>query len=384
MATEFPPAQGYGLARYASEHCQALVAAGAQVDVICNNYDPQHPRYCEEGVEISNVPFHLPFQGYNSIADILQGNVTLLARAAELLQRQSGIDVIQTHDWLSASAAVALKESFGVPLVVTMHDTELGRAMGKLTPEQQYVAEMEQWLCEKADAVAANSNFIKTELTAAYGVRADRITVAGCGVNPERFHVDVDAADFRSLFCAPGVPLILFVGRLTAIKGPGILLEALREVVKVLPDAQLVLAGDGALKDQLRQHAQEVGLDDHTRFVGHVRGRALAALYRCANVLVVPSLYEPLGMVALEAMICDTPVVAADTGGLAELVQDGQTGFTVPPNDPNALAGAILRMLTSAAEASECIAQARQLAMEGHRWMDVARRSLELYKTVLA
>ena len=185
--------------------------------------------------------------------------------------------------------------------------------------------------------------------------------------------------DRRSIAAEPE-PLILFVGRLVPLKGPQVLIEAMGQVAQVHPEAQLVLVGDGALRDQLRQHAQELGLAGQVRLLGYVRGKPLAALYRAADVVVVPSLYEPFGLVALEAMVSGTPVVAADAGGLAALVRDQQTGLKVPPNDPRALAGGILRLLTDHDLASGLAANARRMAMKQYSWTDVAKRTLALYQ----
>lgn len=382
LATEYPPAQGYGLGRYTYEHCQALAAAGAEVDVVCNNYDNRRDHYCDGLVHVYNVPFLLPFHGYDSASDILQGNVTLLTRAAELLRVGSSYDVIQTHDWLAASAGHAVRETFGVPLVVAMHDTELGKSLGQLTPEQQYVAEMERWICEQADAVAANGEFIKRELVAAYGIPTEKISVIGCGVNPDRFEVEVDREAFRSLFSAPGEKVILFVGRLTPIKGPQVLLEALPEVLTLFPETRLVMVGEGALQEPLQRRAQELGLEGRVRSIGHVRGKPLAALYRSADVLVVPSLYEPVGMVALEGMVCGVPLVVGDAGGLGEMVQDGWNGLKVPPNDPRSLARAIIISLSRPDVVAQQATAAHAYALGRHCWADVARRTVALYENV--
>lgn len=383
LATEYPPAHGYGLGRYAHEHCQALAAAGAEVDVVCNNYDNRRDHYQDGLVQVHNVPFQLPFRGYDSASDILQGNVTLFTRAAELLRGGRSYDVIQTHDWLSASAGHALRESFGVPLVVAMHDTELGKSLGQLTAEQQYVAEMERWICEQADAVAANGQFIKGELAAAYGISPEKIGIIGCGVCPERFGVEVDREAFRSLFCLPRERIILFVGRLTPIKGPQVLLEALPEVLALYPETRLVMVGEGAMREPLQRRAEELGIGERVRFVGYVRGKPLAAVYRAADVLAVPSLYEPVGMVALEGMVCGTPLVVGDAGGLSDMVQDGRTGLKVPPNDPRALARALAITLSRPDLAAQRATAARAYALENHNWAGVARRSLDVYHSVV-
>lgn len=428
LATEYPPAHGYGLGRYTYEHCQALAAAGAEVTVVCNNHDGSRDHYRDGAVEVWNVPFALPFHGYDTASDVLQGNVTLFTRAAELLAasparawsagsparsgsgadpapppggaelqpahsvvapggssptpgappRTPPFDVLQANDWLAASAAVALRDTFRLPLIVTMHETELGKRLGPPTPEGDYVAAMERWVCEQADAVAANSEALRRELIEAYGVPGERITVVGCGVRPECFEVDVDRAAFRSLFCQPGERLILFVGRLTPIKGPQVLLEAMPQLLAVHPDVHLVLAGEGTSQEALAARASELGLAGRVHLVGYLRGRVLAAMYRAADVLAVPSLYEPLGMVALEGAVCGTPLVVADAGGLGEIVTDAETGLKVPPNDPQALAAALARELTRPGVPVSLAQAARRELVQRYSWARVADRTLGL------
>jgi glycosyltransferase involved in cell wall biosynthesis len=383
IATEFPPAQGYGLGRYTFEHCAALVAEGLHVDVACNNYDSEREHSIVAGMEVSNTPYMLPFEAYCDVAGILQGNVSLLGRGIEMCRRNGGYDLLQINDWLAASAAKALKEIYDLPVVVTMHDTELGKSFYEPQGHQQYIVEAERWVCEIADAVTTNSEFIARELVEGYQVPPEKIAITGCGVNAESFPSRADAGLFKTLFCGPGEQLVAFVGRLAQIKGPHILLEAIPLLAPVCPQARFVFAGDGQMRAGLERRAEELGIADRVRFVGHLRGQVLTTFYRAADLLVVPSLYEPLGMVALEGMVCGTPVIASDTGGLASVVEHGVSGIKATPNDPRSLAGAVARVLLNPS-AAQAFGQAGQARAERHfRWSDVAKRSIAVYERVL-
>jgi glycogen synthase len=384
LATEFPPAHGYGLGRYAFEHSAALAASGVEVAVACSNSDGTRDTYEVARMQVNNAPYALPFHAYAETAEVLQAAVGLLGRGLELQRHDGGYDLLQIHDWLAASAAKALQETCPLPLVVTMHDTQRGRQPSGLSAEEQYVADMEAWVCEQAAAVTVNSEFLRRELVGAYGVPAERITVIGGGVNPASFTTDTDPALFRSIFCGPDEMLVAFVGRLTPVKGPHLLLEAIPYLIPVSPQARFVFTGDGPMREGLERRAAELGIADRVRFTGHIRGQVLATFYRAAEVVVVPSLYEPLGLVALEAMVCGTPVVVSDTGGLAEIVQHDQTGLKVPPNDPRALAAAIAQLLFNPQRARALGAAGQARVETAYRWADVAQRTREVYERVLA
>ncbi len=386
LATEFPPAHGYGLGRYAAEHTAALVAQGCEVAVACSNHDGQMPNGVgsRAGVEVNNAPIFMPVRGYTWVADVLQNSVQLEARAIEMARRNGGFDVLHIHDWLAASAAKSLRDLLQIPLVVTMHDTVLGRKQEELGDEEQYIAQMERWVCEQADAVLANSEFIRQELIGAYDVPEGKVSVVGCGVRPESFVTDTDIRLFKGLFGSPDQPLVAFVGRLAHMKGPHVLLEAIPHVLGLEPGVRFAFAGDGQMRHALQQRAAELDLRERARFIGYLGGKVLATFYRAADVVVVPSLYEPFGMVAAEAMVCGTPVIASDTGGLSEIMaNDGECALPAPPNDPMTLARAILHLLHSPARAAQMAARGQEIAVGRYGWDDVARRTVQTYERVV-
>jgi glycosyltransferase involved in cell wall biosynthesis len=384
LATEFPPAQGYGLGRYAYEHSRALARAGVEVEVICNNFDGNAESYEVDGVRVHNTPYVVPFSCYDWVGDVLQKKVTLLARAAQRVRSNGGFDLLQVNDWLAASAAKVLKEVYGLPLVVTMHDTQIGKTFGQPDAGGAYVAQMERWLCELADAVTANSHFLRNELISAYGVPAGKIAVTGCGVEAASFTTGGDPELFKRLFCEPGETLVAFVGRLVMNKGPHMLLEAAGRILAVCPRTRFAFVGEGPARPDLERRTQELGLAGRVAFYGHLRGAVLSTFYHAADVVVVPSLYEPLGLVALEAMAAGTPVVASATGGLAEIVEDGHTGLLVPPNDAQALAAAVVRLQFDP-HLRSCLAESGpESTRQGFTWDRVAKATCEVYRAMLS
>jgi glycogen(starch) synthase len=343
-ATEYPPIRGYGLARYAWEHSQALARAGVQVEVVCDNFNDEWSRCDYPGLAINNVPYRVPFDCYGWVGGILHNAVGMFTRAAECVARRGPFDLLHAHDWRAASAARALHETSGLPLVLTMRGTQVGKCLGPGDAESTYLAEMEQWVCEWAAGVTVNSAFLREELARVYHLPPERVEVVGAGVNPRSLLPGGDPRLFRRLFGEAGDLLVACVGRLVPTKGPQVLLEALPRLLAVCPQARVIFVGEGSLREGLTRRAAELGIAERVTLPGHVYGRVLGTLYHAVDLVVVPSLYEPFGMVALEAMACGRPVVVSDTGGLGELVEEGVSGLKVPPNDPAALAEAVVRL----------------------------------------
>jgi glycogen(starch) synthase len=178
-------------------------------------------------------------------------------------------------------------------------------------------------------------------------------------------------------------PLILFAGRLEYEKGVQTVLEALPSIERRVPGVGLVVAGTGTYRASLERRAREIGLDGQVRFAGFVEEPDLRALYVAADLVVVPSLYEPFGLVALEAMASGTPVVAADTGGLREIVDHGASGLRFRADDAGALSDAAVRVLTDPDLARRLTSEARR-ALAGRRsWAGVASRTVETYRRAI-
>jgi glycogen(starch) synthase len=178
-------------------------------------------------------------------------------------------------------------------------------------------------------------------------------------------------------------PLVVFAGRLEYEKGVQVLLRTVPRLRRRVPGVQVVIAGGGTYEAELRALATKLRLSRAVRFAGRLDDAGLAELYRAAAVVAVPSLYEPFGLVALEAAACGAPLVVTETGGLAEFADGGRTACTVPADDVAQLADAVSGQLLDRETADKYATAARE-AVETHCWTSVARRTAEIYAQVVA
>ncbi len=372
-----------GMNVYVRQTARELGLMGVHVDVFTRSQNATIPRIVELGPGARVI--HLPAGPEAPMPrEALHRHLDEFAAGAEGFAREQGLryDLIHSHYWLSGVAGLRLRERWGAPLVHMFHT--LGRLKNEVaqTPDELEPAlriDEETRIVAQADRLVAANVVERAHLVWYYGARSERVAVIPCGVDTELFQ-PMDPAKAKDLLELPPDPLLLYVGRLTPIKGLDTLLEAM---VAVPEPADLLVVGgehderDGGHAAALRAQVAALGLDRRVRFLRAQPQRRLRLFYAAADVTVMPSHYESFGMVALEAMACGSPVVATRVGGLATTVQDGVTGRLVPEGDPAALAAAITPLLGSA-EGRRLGQQATRWAAE-HRWPCVAEAVCRLY-----
>lgn len=379
LSWEYPPVVEGGLARHVAGLSAALVRRGADVRVLTRGPRALPLTAGPDGVAVGRVARPAPpagLEGFLAWVDDLGDDLLAAGRRAA---EERPPDVVHGHDWLVAEPAAALAEELGVPFVTTVHATEHGRHNGWVQDEPQatiHAADVR--MVERADAVLVCSAFMRRHVLEVFGPAEDDVVVVRNGLAPA---VPVDPADvaaLRARLVPDGRPLVLLAGRLVYEKGFQVALRAFRRVRDAGgPDARLVVAGDGPHGAELRALATELELGDDVVFLGWSDDGTLPALYAAADVCLVPSLYEPFGLVALEAMRGGCAVVAAATGGLREVVADG-TGVRVPPDDVRALAAALRRLLDDAGVRAR-LASAGAAHAERFSWDEAAGRALAVY-----
>ncbi|MBI2193191.1 MAG: glycosyltransferase [Planctomycetes bacterium] len=346
LATEYPPAQGYGLARYASELAAAMASQGHEVHVITCNCLGEGPTRIEDGVHVHDMLNPSPLKHFEWTGDAILNNIPLLERGLGLASQAGPFDALLSHDWLAGFAAHAVSSAVRLPWLLIMHDTEAGKRQGQLDPPQAYIAEMETWLCERARHVFTTSEFMSLELKRTCAVPQAKISIVPCGVNPKRFSSRTHVPDFRRLFAGESERLLVYAGRLSPMKGVEDLAEAYLLLTANDPHIKLVMAGEGPLRKPFEERLAHSPGEGAVFFPGHLSDKVLGALYRAADLVVMPSRYEPFGMVALEAASCGARVLASDVGGLSEIIRNSQGVIRgVPPHDPTRLAETIQQML---------------------------------------
>ncbi|HAF67000.1 MAG TPA: glycosyl transferase family 1 [Clostridiales bacterium UBA9857] len=372
LTWEYPPDHVGGLGRHVCHLSEAMAKLGAEVTVLTRGVHGRPLIREQSGVEIiSAVPYDL--HPPNFVTWTAQFNVSLMETCNKLFAK-GRFDLVHAHDWIVAYAARALKHSWEVPLIATIHATECGRQKGLHTPMQHHISQTEWWLCYEAWKVITCSAYMKNEVQSLFSVPGDKTEVIPNGITEPWFKVTKRlSAD----------PMLLYVGRLVPEKGPHILVQAMKQVVFHYPDAKLVVAGAGPMEGHLKEIVYNNGLANAIEFTGHVGDKALYDLYSRAWVAAFPSSYEPFGIVALEAMATGTPCVVGDTGGLSEIVDHGFTGFKVEPDNPDALANTLVYLIGDRKMRAQLARNAKEHVRRNYRWEDIARATLSVYEEVI-
>jgi glycogen synthase len=391
LTWEYPPRVVGGLARHAGELSLALAKSGVEVEVITAN-TPGAP-----GVEQlwpkrnSDKPGRLvvhralpeAIHPIDFISSIHQLNFALLQQYLAMGQK---FDLVHAHDWLVGQAAWTLKQGLGLPLVGTIHATEKGRHHGIFNPLQSYINAQEWLLTYEAEKVICCSQFMAEELEGELKVPREKIRVIPNGVEVDRLKVPArlkaGLAEFRTWWAGEQEKIVLFVGRMVREKGADVLIEAMPRVIAGWPNVKFVLVGGGS-SQHLWARAHASGVGDRLHIPGYVSEEDLVRLYGVADVAVFPSLYEPFGIVALEAMATGVPVITSDIGGFKEVVRSGENGLHTWANNADSLAWGILEVLRNPQAAQARAARAEKEVRKDFTWEKIAAQTRTVYQAVL-
>ena len=383
LSWEFPPIVEGGLARHVRKLTEHLAAGDTEVHVLTRGGDHAPAEEERHGVIVHRVREpSFPRNDLDAfLAWVHQMNADMLAAGAELLDRWD-FDLVHSHDWLVATAAERLSKRMRVPWVVTVHATEHGRHQGWVDKHpQSHIHAVERRMVHRADRVIACSEFMRGHIAGVFGVPRARVTTISNGIDPADLHTRGDLAELRSRYARPEQKLVLLAGRLVYEKGFQVALDALPGVIRTVGDVRFLVAGSGTHERELRAQATRLGLNWHGTFAGWLGDDTLHGLYRISDLCVIPSLYEPFGLVALEAMALGCPCIAADTGGLREVVT-GNAGLRFRADDAPALARSMERVLTDPDLHRRLAAEGREHVLR-FDWADVASSTAALYAGLL-
>ena len=314
-------------------------------------------------------------------------NLRLEEYAHRLWQETGPFDLIHVHDWLVAFVGAALKRDYRTPLLSTIHATEKGRGRGTLATDQaRAIHQVEWWLTFESWRVIACSQYMAHEIADYFQCPTDKIDVIPNGVDPTRFDQleGQDFGHFRNRYALPFEQIIFSVGRIVREKGLHLLVRAMPLVLAQHPTAKAVIAGKGPELEALRSLAWELGVGEKILLTGFISDQDRDRLFKIADVAVFPSLYEPFGIVALEAMAARCPVVVSEVGGLKDVVQHAKTGITVYPDNVESLAWGILHTLQHPAWAAARVENAYRLVREVYNWERIARMTADVYRRIVA
>jgi len=395
MTNEFPP-EIYG---GAGVHVQYLARELARLDQVAvevrafGRQDEARDGWRVKGYPVDASAYTAP--------DTLRGVLTALQRGVDFNADAIDADVVHVHTWYSHFAGITAKLCYGIPLVLTTHSLEPLRPWKReqLGGGYDFSCWIEKTAIEMADAVIAVSNETRDDVLRLFDVDPAKVHVVYNGIDPEEYQHRPDAARLRAHGVDPDQPYVLFVGRITRQKGIVHLVNAIRHLdpgfqivlCAGAPDTPEIAAEMKAAVDKARESRDGVVwidtmVDDPTKI----------ALYSGASVFCCPSIYEPFGIINLEAMACGTPVVASAVGGIKEVVVHEGTGLLVPveqmnvapfePVDPAGfaadLAAGINRLMADEAARARMAEAGRQRVLDHFSWSAIAARTADLYRSL--
>ena len=383
-----------GMNVYIRELAQELARRGIEVDIFTRRSSEDEPEVDERlgpGVRV----VYLTAGGLRPLGPdelyphLSEFTAKLIAFAT---MRSLHYDMVYSHYWLSGWVAQKLKEAWNIPFVQMFHT--LGQmkrrlqTIDSLLPDQRINTEMQ--VVEWADRIIAATPAEHAQLLWLYRAKRRKIEIVPPGVNTTRF-VPLSQEEAKARLGFETCHVLLFVGRLEPLKAVDSVLNALSHIRNSAPHVLdnlcfVVVGGDLEVDDdaemlRLRRLTDELGLKEVVRFMGAREPHELPLFYAAASAVVMPSDYESFGMVALEAMASGRPVIASRVGGLAFVVRDAETGYTVPVRDSQALAEKIVMLLNDASQRQAMGLRASQLALE-YAWPNIADRLLAVFDDV--
>jgi glycogen synthase len=380
LSWEYPPVIEGGLARHVRKLAEALVRQGVTVDVLTRGVGTGAEVSEHGGVTVHRVREPgWPRDLDRFVAWVERMNEDML-QAGEALAQAHSYDLIHGHDWLVAQASAALADRIEVPYVTTIHATEHGRHQGWVTDQPQaHIHSVERRMANRADAVIVCSYYMRGHVADIFDIDERRVSVIPNGVDPSELQPTGDLQALRSSFAAPHEKLVLLVGRLVYEKGFQLALDALPGVIEQVGNVRFLVAGSGTHEAELKAQAENLGLSDHGTFLGWIGDDVLHSLYRIADLCVIPSIYEPFGLVALEAMASGCPCIVADTGGLREVVPVGErVGLRFNGGDAEHLGVMIERLLVDNDLRDRLVTEASEHVLR-FDWDDIALRTRDIY-----
>lgn len=388
LSWEYPPLVYGGLGRHVHALAEAQAALGHEVSVITQATEGAPADSVAHGVRVLRVehdPPALPFDEDHLLAWVM-GLESSMTRAGISQLSTLRPEVLHAHDWIVSHAALALRTASRaldprVALVATIHATEAGRHQGWLPSSLSHaIHSVEWWLAHEADRLIACSAHMRWEVARLFGLEESDIDVIPNGIDLRRWTTNRRAVEAARARYASTGPLVVFCGRLEWEKGAHTLIDALPRLRRRMPGLRAVIAGRGGAAENLERQAKARRVGSIVHFTGWLAESDLHALMAAADVVVVPSIYEPFGLVALEGAALGAPLVVARTGGLAEFVHDDRTGRTFAPGDPVDLARAVTDAVLDPAGSTAMARRARQRLRESHMWETIAEVTDEVYR----
>lgn len=380
LSWEYPPHIVGGLARHVHALSIELVKRNYEIHVISSRAHGAPGYEKKAGVHIHRVA---PLNDQDSDFISWIGGLNLAAANLGLsIARDSIVDVVHTHDWMTGPAAEFISRSLGIPLAATIHGTEFGRNKGIFTELQQFVFDKEKALVHASDKVIVCSAYMADEIKRLFAVPETKISVIPNGSIMEE--VSLQEIDVEKIYpFINGKKVIFSIGRIVKEKGFETLIKAASILKGTFPDLCFVIAGNGPLLEAYRQKVKNLSLEDSVYFIGFIQEGIRKGFLERADLTVFASLYEPFGLAAAEGLAAGKPTIIAQTGGLQGLAENLKTGFYMEPGNVKSLVDSIKFILANEQLANEIALNGKLAVREKFSWEKNAKATDDLYKYLL-
>lgn len=381
LAWEYPPKNIGGLSTHVYFLSQALYKLGHDIYIITCGEDEMPAEENDNGVHIYRVkPYQIDTCDFTKF--VMNQNFAMIEEGIKIIYKIGRVDIIHGHDWLVAFAAKVLKSSCTIPMVSTIHATEYGRNNGIRTEMQRYISSTEHMLTYESWKVIVCSHYMRQQLSDLFKTPWEKMWIIPNGVDIKSFELEFDWLNFRRKYASDDEKIIFFVGRHVFEKGIHLLIEAAGEVLSNNYNIKFVIGGKGPMTDELKNKVKIMGIENKFEFIGYIDDEIKNKLYKVSNAAVFPSLYEPFGIVALEAMAAGCPVIVSDTGGLSEIIQHRVNGIKTIPSNSNSIKNAIIEIIKNEVLVNSLRENGLKTVNENYSWKKIAELTVSMYDMV--
>ena len=392
LSWEYPPGAAGGMAAHVDGLSRAMASAGHDVVLFTRTNPSCAVDEVNNGVRVVRADVDMPWLRADAeVARAASANHAFVGRSASLGDWRP--DIVHAHDWHVGWAAEVLATVFDVPLVTTLHGTERGRHGGHLpVGEPTDINAVEWWLAFRSSRVITSTRLMVREITGGFELDPDVVRRIPNGIDPSWWRVgarteDAGTEDHNrtgSAGAATNRPVVFTWGRVQYEKGFQVLARAMASLRARVPGIVCVIAGRGSYLPELQSQIDLEGVSDIVQLPGFLPDDDLRSAIHRANCVVIPSLYEPFGLVALEALAANAALIVADTGGLAELVGGTGSALMFEPGNSEELADRIEQVLTEPETARAMQRRANELLDATYSWDAIASRTIDVYAEVAA
>jgi len=374
LTWEYPPIKAGGIAAHCEDLATTLAERGHEPVVLTRG--PEESVQHRDGVEVHRVSS--TDNAVNTLSWAMNLGHELEERAVEL-HKKKDFDLVHAHDWMTVPGATGLKKTLDLPMVFTVHSTQKGRD-GLDSEYQSTIHDLEWYGTYEADEIITVGREFSEEVRHTFDVPENKINYIPNGVDLEKF--DSHSGNFNyGNYALDYEKMVLFVGRMYPQKGPGHLIEAMPDILNRNPEAKFVMCGSGATEHYKGIAKKQVG--EKVLFPGYVPDEELISLMKNASMTVAPSVYEPFGIVPLEAAACETATVGSYTGGMKDTIVHEYTGLHTYPADSNSIADQVARALNDPGWTDWMGDKARKRVEDNFRWEQIAAWTSGIYQQAL-